>query len=214
MLASFGAIVAFAVSALAQSASLVINTPTSLVECEPSAITFSGGTAPYYISVLPGGQTTASPLETFPTQTAAGTYTWTVNLQPGLAVTLQIRDSTGALNYAQEVTIQSSSISSCLLSSSGASGSTAAASSGTSATSSGAGTSAAAASSTTSATTTSEKSSTSAAAAASSTTAAAATSAASSAAAATTKSAANALVANIPNGVAVLVGGLVLALLA
>ncbi|KAI5476627.1 hypothetical protein MNV49_007464 [Pseudohyphozyma bogoriensis] len=98
-------------SALAQAA-LTVNTPTALVECEPTALTFSGGT------VLPGGQTTAAALVTLPTQAAAGTYTWTVNIASGTAVTIAVKDATGTINYTSQLTIQAGS-SSCLSSSAG-----------------------------------------------------------------------------------------------
>lgn len=70
-------------------------------------------------SVLPGGNPTATPLLQLPTQQASGSYTWSVmlrqafdslsdkaaiyrnvNLPAGTSITLQVRDGTGALNYA------------------------------------------------------------------------------------------------------------------
>lgn len=53
----------------------VVNTPAALVQCQPASITFSGGQAPYFISVLPGGQISAAALEAFPQQTTSP-YTW------------------------------------------------------------------------------------------------------------------------------------------
>merc|ERR1711939_1049692 len=116
--------VASAISAvLAQNP--IIQSPAALVQCQPVLISFSGGTAPYCISVLPGGQSSAAALETFPTQSGS-TYTWTVDLAAGQDVTFRISDSTGAVNYSSQVPIQSSSDSSCLNGGSSSAGSSSA----------------------------------------------------------------------------------------
>lgn len=99
----------------------VIDTPSSLVQCQPVALTFHDGTAPYFISVLPGGQPSAEALIRFPEQASAGTFTWTVNLPAGTSVSLAITDSTGAQNFAQQVTIQQGNSDSCLTATTGAS---------------------------------------------------------------------------------------------
>jgi len=93
---------------------LQINTPPSPTQCRPVAITFTGGQAPYFLSVLPGGEPTATPLLQFPQQDVAGTYTWNVNLAAGTRITLQVRDSTGELNFSSIVSILPSDDSSCL----------------------------------------------------------------------------------------------------
>lgn len=91
----------------------VINTPSSVVQCLPSLLTFNGGTPPYTITAIPAGQVGAAPVADLGTQ--AGTdYTWNVTLAAGTAITLQIRDSRGVINYSQAVTIQPNSDSSCL----------------------------------------------------------------------------------------------------
>merc|ERR1711939_1117871 len=116
--------VASAISAvLAQNP--IIQSPAALVQCQPVLISFSGGTAPYCISVLPGGQSSAAALETFPTQSGS-TYTWTVDLAAGQDVTFRISDSTGAVNYSSQVPIQSSSDSPCLNGGSSSAGSSSA----------------------------------------------------------------------------------------
>ncbi|SCZ98831.1 BZ3500_MvSof-1268-A1-R1_Chr3-1g05649 [Microbotryum saponariae] len=100
-------------AALAQS--LLINTPTSLIECQPYAVTWSGGTAPYYVSVLPGGQLSATALTTLGEQpTTSTTYTWTVNIASGTTVTLKVLDSAGNSAYTAQVTIQAGSSNTCL----------------------------------------------------------------------------------------------------
>lgn len=71
-----------------------INTPASLTVCQPAALSWTGGTAPYYLSVLPGGQASGTPLESFGEQQGTS-YTWTVNIASGTAITLALTDSTG-----------------------------------------------------------------------------------------------------------------------
>jgi len=112
---SIVALAAFAVLVLAQSAgNLTVQTPVSLVTCQPALISFSGGTAPYYLSVLPGGQTGATALESFPTQSGAS-YTWPkVDIQAGTSITIQIRDSSGLINYSSPVTIQAGPDTTCV----------------------------------------------------------------------------------------------------
>lgn len=111
-------VVVTALSVLARAVSgqsgPMINTPPAYVQCQPVSITFSGGTAPYYLSVIPGGQASAAALEDLPTQTAAGSYTWTVNIAAGTNITLRITDANGSVNYNAPRVIQASSDSSCL----------------------------------------------------------------------------------------------------
>ncbi|KAL7004189.1 hypothetical protein EMMF5_006257 [Cystobasidiomycetes sp. EMM_F5] len=108
---------AFVRAALAQTSAPIINTPASLTQCQPALLSFSGGQAPYFLAVLPAGQTAATPLLNLPNQAAAGTYTWVVNLAAGTNLSLRITDNTGATNYAAPLVIMSSSDSSCLSSS-------------------------------------------------------------------------------------------------
>ncbi|KAI9639456.1 uncharacterized protein MKK02DRAFT_39754 [Dioszegia hungarica] len=121
------------------SAQLKIETPTSLIECQPAKLMWSGGTAPYFPAVIPGGQASAAALKTFP-QTSDTSLTWTVDLATGQEVTLRITDSTGAINYAEKVPIQAGSSKTCLngaVAVGGASGSASGAAASGSATSSG-----------------------------------------------------------------------------
>ncbi|KAK7454660.1 hypothetical protein VKT23_011413 [Stygiomarasmius scandens] len=105
---------------------LTINTPSGVVQCQPSLLSWSDGTAPYFLSILPGGQVSATALKSFDS-TNATSITWTVDIAAGTSITLQIRDSTGTVAYSDVVTIQSSSDDSCVSSSTAASGSTGAA---------------------------------------------------------------------------------------
>jgi len=99
--------------AFVRAAAPIINTPTGVDQCEPSQLSWSGGVAPYFVSIIPGGQPGATPLVSF-AQTSATSMTWNVNIQAGTSITLQIKDSTGAINYSQAVTIGAGTSSACL----------------------------------------------------------------------------------------------------
>ncbi|KAF5327601.1 hypothetical protein D9619_004809 [Psilocybe cf. subviscida] len=82
-----------------------INTPSSVVECQPQLLSWNGGQAPYYLSIIPGGQPSAAPLKTFPT-TSDSSVTWIVDIPGGTLVTFALKDSTGATSYTDTVNIQ------------------------------------------------------------------------------------------------------------
>ncbi|WWC90001.1 uncharacterized protein L201_004931 [Kwoniella dendrophila CBS 6074] len=127
---------------------LTINTPASLIECQPASITFSDGTAPYYLAILPGGQPSAAALENLP-NAQSSPVTWTVDIAAGTNITIKLTDSTGTTQYSSAVVVQSGSSTSCLGTNSGSSASAssgASASAGSSASASAASGSAAAAS--------------------------------------------------------------------
>ncbi|KAF5359284.1 hypothetical protein D9756_003378 [Leucocoprinus leucothites] len=101
--------------ASAQSvAGLMINTPPSLVGCEPVKLDWSAdaGTPPYYLSVVPGGQPSAAALKTFPTMQDTS-ITWLVDIQAGVSVTIALKDNTGATAYTSNLMIQSGPDRSC-----------------------------------------------------------------------------------------------------
>ncbi|KAH8118063.1 hypothetical protein DFH11DRAFT_1541308 [Phellopilus nigrolimitatus] len=126
---SFASFIALLVAAGVNAQTLQINTPTaaadggdtlavgasrtSVVQCLPQLLTWSGGTAPYFLSVLPGGQPSAAALVTFP-ETNSTSTTWNVNVASGTSIGLTLRDSTGATAQSAPVTVQSSSDSSCV----------------------------------------------------------------------------------------------------
>ncbi|CAE6429646.1 unnamed protein product [Rhizoctonia solani] len=105
---SFLALVA---AAVAQS--LVINTPASVVQCQPAQITWTATNTPVFVSIIPGGQPGAAALQDFGQQ-AGSSLTWTVNIAAGTSITFQLRDSTGAVAYSSPISVQASSDSSCL----------------------------------------------------------------------------------------------------
>ncbi|KAK0500553.1 hypothetical protein EDD18DRAFT_1460258 [Armillaria luteobubalina] len=114
---------------------LTINTPTGVTECEPSALSWSDGTAPYYLTIYPGGVTTGSTLESFDA-TNDTSYTWTCDITAGTSLTFAIKDSTGSIAYTDAVTVQDGSSSSCA-SVTGSSATSTAGSSGTTTTAAG-----------------------------------------------------------------------------
>ncbi|KAJ2936661.1 hypothetical protein H1R20_g430, partial [Candolleomyces eurysporus] len=141
----FLAVAAALISVIPAIAGLVINTPTGVVTCQPILLSYGQGTAPYYLSVLPGGQVSGTPYHTWPA-TDATDMTWPVDLPGGTSVSLVVKDGTGAQAYSDAITIQGGSDSSCLNGAAGpnSSGTRAASSHSSSATHTGASNSAAA----------------------------------------------------------------------
>ncbi|POW05866.1 hypothetical protein PSTT_09380 [Puccinia striiformis] len=94
---------ALATLAVAQ-APLTVNTPSSAQACLPVALAWSGGTPPVYVSLIPGGQSGGQSSTTSELKTTARSPD-----QPaGTSLTVQIRDSKGALNYSDKFTVQPS----------------------------------------------------------------------------------------------------------
>ncbi|KAK4047580.1 hypothetical protein OIO90_006121 [Microbotryomycetes sp. JL221] len=110
------AFVAALASVVSAQNTLLINTPTALIQCQPYAVTWSGGdSSQYFVSVLPGGQSSAAAIETLGDQpTTETSYTWIVNIPAGTQVTLRVIDAAGAQALTAPVTIQDSSITTCL----------------------------------------------------------------------------------------------------
>ncbi|ORY76281.1 hypothetical protein BCR35DRAFT_305945 [Leucosporidium creatinivorum] len=91
----------------AYAAAASVNTPTSLIQCQPYQLTWTEGEGgPYFLSVLPGGQASGTPIEQLGTfQEGTNSFTWTVNVPSGTSVTIQIVDKSGQPNYADQVTV-------------------------------------------------------------------------------------------------------------
>ncbi|KAG2140105.1 hypothetical protein DEU56DRAFT_798632 [Suillus clintonianus] len=142
------------VSAVPAVFGLTINTPANVVECQPILFSWSGGVAPYYLTLVPGGQSMASPIKSFATQTGTS-YTWNVDLQANTIFNIALKDSTGATAYSDIVTIMAGSDTSCVntaVNEGGASSGSAVASTATGSSASGATSSSAKTSATTTAT--------------------------------------------------------------
>jgi len=110
MKTTFASLALFVAGVLAQ---FTINTPANVVECQPTLITWSGGVAPYFLSILPGGSPTAAALEDLG-QMNTTSVTWTCNIQAGVSLGLTLRDSSGAVAQSAPFTVNPGSSTSCL----------------------------------------------------------------------------------------------------
>ncbi|KAJ1307766.1 hypothetical protein OPQ81_001853 [Rhizoctonia solani] len=92
-----------------------INSPASLVQCQPVQISWTATKEPVFISIIPGGQPGAPALHDFGRQ-APGTksLTWIVDYKTSTSLTFQIKDSAGAVAYSANVNVQDSSDKSCV----------------------------------------------------------------------------------------------------
>ncbi|BEJ11857.1 hypothetical protein CspHIS471_0203170 [Cutaneotrichosporon sp. HIS471] len=105
---------AIALLALAGIANaLTMHTPASLVQCQPIKLSWEAGVPPFYLSIVPGGQTSASPLVTFPKMDASS-QTWMVNLAAGTSVTVMVTDNTGETSATSPVTVMAGSNADCM----------------------------------------------------------------------------------------------------
>ncbi|KAL7008102.1 hypothetical protein EMMF5_002284 [Cystobasidiomycetes sp. EMM_F5] len=125
MFSSKATTLAVSASLFAVASALTINTPSagasigsivdnsdSLIQCQPTLLSWGDGVAPYYLAIIPGGQPSAAALENLPQQTGTS-YTWLVDLASGQSVTVRVTDSTGAINYSDKVTIQPGTVTNC-----------------------------------------------------------------------------------------------------
>ncbi|KAK1230864.1 hypothetical protein PQX77_006030 [Marasmius sp. AFHP31] len=83
----------------------ILNTPAKLVTCEPVELRWSGGQAPYFISVQDGNNPSGPALEQFPEQ-SRHSLTWIVNLKAGTSLGFLLRDSNGATSQTAAVIVQ------------------------------------------------------------------------------------------------------------
>jgi hypothetical protein len=127
------ALLAFAAAAAAQD--LVINTPQGVIACEPTLITWSGGTPPYFVSLLDGNDVNGAAIDTLQNNVTATSFTWQVNYKPGTQLALQVKDQTGTTKPSAVFPINAppSGDLSCLGGSSGSSSATGGATSSSSA---------------------------------------------------------------------------------
>jgi len=109
---TFAAVVAI-IALIPSALALTVATPADVVQCQPIQFSWSAGTPPYYLSLIPYEQLTSPPLKTFPEQTGL-TYTWLVDLQANTNLNIALKDATGMTVYSSLVTIEASSDSSCL----------------------------------------------------------------------------------------------------
>ncbi|RPD60069.1 hypothetical protein L226DRAFT_560454 [Lentinus tigrinus ALCF2SS1-7] len=142
-------LVAVALLAAGASAQFQINTPNPPTQCVPTQFTWTGGTAPYFLVINPGGVTGAAALQQYSGLTGTS-FTWSTNITAGTSIGLALTDATGTTVQSAPVTIQSGPDNSCLTGETSATGtstgtgSTSAATSATGTTSAGTGTTSAA----------------------------------------------------------------------
>ncbi|KIM84845.1 hypothetical protein PILCRDRAFT_87227 [Piloderma croceum F 1598] len=105
-------------AAVAFGQSLTINTPSNPVECQPTQLTWTGGSPPYFLSIFPGGEPTGTALEDLGQQNATQ-FTWIADLAAGTSCGFSLKDSTGLLAQSGTVTIQAGTSTSCLKSGGG-----------------------------------------------------------------------------------------------
>ncbi|KAI9461629.1 hypothetical protein BJY52DRAFT_1222275 [Lactarius psammicola] len=104
--------------------SLTVNTPLNVVVCQPLLITWTGGTAPYFLSVHPGDTPDGPALVDFGTQ-QGNSFTWTaVNFAVGTNLDITLRDSAGITSQSAPFRVQTGSDTGCLSGSSSSGGST------------------------------------------------------------------------------------------
>ncbi|KAL7420799.1 hypothetical protein Q5752_004752 [Cryptotrichosporon argae] len=127
---------ALAAAGLVSAQNFTVNTPASLIECQPAALSWVGGTSPYIVAVIPGGEVSAAAYETINDDVADTSTTWTVNLAADTSVTIKVTDATGAIAYSSADTIQAGADTSCVNATTSASASASASASSGAATSS------------------------------------------------------------------------------
>jgi len=93
-------------------AQLTVNTPAQVVECEPLQITWTGGTGPFFLTILPGNQPTGEAIVNLG-EFNGNSVTWLVNIniQSYSSIIINLRDSTGAISQSAPVNIQTQSVS-------------------------------------------------------------------------------------------------------
>ncbi|KAH9178194.1 hypothetical protein EDB89DRAFT_1901770 [Lactarius sanguifluus] len=120
-LVSLASAILFIAGVSAQS--LTVNTPLNVVVCQPLQISWSGGTAPYFLSVHPGAAPNDPALADFGTQQGTS-FIWTaVNFPAGTSLDITLRDSAGLTSQSAPFTVQTSSDTACLTASSSSSSS-------------------------------------------------------------------------------------------
>jgi hypothetical protein len=111
---SLATVAVHAATAFAQaSPGFTINTPSNVVVCEPVLLSWSGGTPPYSLSVLPGSSPTGAALEDLGTQNGTS-FTWDVNIAAGTQIGLTLRDSTGLIAQTAPFSVNSGADTTCV----------------------------------------------------------------------------------------------------
>ncbi|KIM62694.1 hypothetical protein SCLCIDRAFT_1214791 [Scleroderma citrinum Foug A] len=91
----------FVAGALAQ---FNFSTPIYVVQCEPTLLIWSGGTGPYFLSILPGANVLGAALENLG-QYNGQSMTWTCDFPSGSYLALGVRDSIGEVALSGSFTV-------------------------------------------------------------------------------------------------------------
>ncbi|KAK3808866.1 MAG: hypothetical protein J3R72DRAFT_393006 [Linnemannia gamsii] len=111
---SLRALVLFALVPLfANCHDFLINTPTNVVVCQTVLIQGTRAEPPFVLSVVPGGQPTASPLVLFKIQVGSS-FLWTVDIPAGASVALTIKDANDRVAQSAPFMIHTGTNTDCL----------------------------------------------------------------------------------------------------
>lgn len=97
----------------ARCESLAIMTPASVVVCQPTVFSWSGGQSPYTLSIVPGAEPSGAPLKSFEKQDGTS-FSWMADVPSGTSISLLIKDASGQEALSAPFTIQDGPDSSCL----------------------------------------------------------------------------------------------------
>ncbi|KAG2074261.1 hypothetical protein BDR04DRAFT_1008721 [Suillus decipiens] len=106
---SVASLALFVAGSLAQ---FTINTPSNVVECQPTLLTWSGGVGELFehalfqviTSVLPGATPNGVALENLGQQNGTS-VTWICNIASGQSIGLTLRDSSGSIAQTAPFTV-------------------------------------------------------------------------------------------------------------
>ncbi|KLO17210.1 hypothetical protein SCHPADRAFT_994525 [Schizopora paradoxa] len=108
---SIAALVA-TVLATAANAQFMIITPSNVVECEPTLLSWSGGVAPYFLVIVDGNNPTTT-LENLG-QVNGTSLSFIVNFASGTSLGLNLKDSTGAVAQSGAFPVQAGTSTACV----------------------------------------------------------------------------------------------------
>ncbi|KAI3620273.1 hypothetical protein CBS9595_002240 [Malassezia furfur] len=99
----FSVLVALSVVAAAAKTSLKIDAPSSVSQCQPFDVSWSGGEGPYHCELVPEGGSQGAAHA--PQKTSAMRLTWKPQLQKGQKFTVRVTDKAGNSVKCQPVTV-------------------------------------------------------------------------------------------------------------
>ncbi|KAF8269559.1 hypothetical protein EI94DRAFT_1799121 [Lactarius quietus] len=97
------------------ASALTINTPASVVTCEPVKFTWNAEDSkpPFFLALFPAGQPGADALKQFPPQDG-DSYTWDkVDLPPNTSFTAGLKDGSGNQAFSAPATVRAGSTTNC-----------------------------------------------------------------------------------------------------